>query len=106
MKKMETMETMYRCTVCGDVGTVGRCCGEETRVQISGPGLISSPDHYTAGGLEVIEILRAKLTAEEFVGFCKGNALTYIFRAGLKDSAEIDYQKAGYYLELLNKLEK
>ena len=21
----------YRCTVCGRVGTVGRCCGEETR---------------------------------------------------------------------------
>ena len=92
METMETMETMYRCTVCGDVGTVGRCCGEETRVQISGP--------------EIIDILRAKLTAEEFVGFCKGNALTYIFRAGLKDSAEIDYQKAGYYLELLKKLEK
>ena len=27
---------------------------------------INSPEHYTAGGLEVIEILRQKLTAEEF----------------------------------------
>lgn len=24
-------DTLYRCTVCGRVGTVGRCCGEETR---------------------------------------------------------------------------
>ena len=22
---------LWRCTVCGRVGTVGRCCGEETR---------------------------------------------------------------------------
>ena len=24
-------DTLYRCTVCGRVGTVGRCCGNETR---------------------------------------------------------------------------
>lgn len=28
----EAKETdLWRCTVCGRVGTVGRCCGEETR---------------------------------------------------------------------------
>ena len=26
---------MYRCTVCGRVGAVGRCCGDETRERIS-----------------------------------------------------------------------
>ena len=24
-------DTWYRCTICGREGTVGRCCGEETR---------------------------------------------------------------------------
>ena len=24
-------DTKYRCTVCGQVGTVGRCCGRDTR---------------------------------------------------------------------------
>lgn len=24
----------YQCTICGRVGSVGRCCGEETRVRI------------------------------------------------------------------------
>ena len=24
-------DTLYKCTVCGRVGTVGRCCGDETR---------------------------------------------------------------------------
>ena len=64
---------------------------------------VNSPDHYTAGGLEVIEILRLKLSPEEFAGFCKGNALKYILRAGLKGPSEIDYQKAGYYLAELSK---
>ena len=64
---------------------------------------VNSPDHYTAGGLEVIEILRAKLTAEEFAGFCKGNALKYIFRAGLKGSKKTDFEKAIYYLNELKK---
>lgn len=26
---------LWRCTVCGRVGTVGRCCGEETREPVS-----------------------------------------------------------------------
>lgn len=28
--------SMYECTVCGRVGTVGRCCGLETRRPYSG----------------------------------------------------------------------
>ena len=24
-------DTWYKCTICGRVGTVGRCCGDETR---------------------------------------------------------------------------
>lgn len=26
---------LWRCTVCGRVGTVGRCCGEETREPVN-----------------------------------------------------------------------
>lgn len=26
---------LWRCTVCGRVGTVGRCCGEETRERVT-----------------------------------------------------------------------
>lgn len=28
---MRMSDTLYKCTVCGRVGTVGRCCGDETR---------------------------------------------------------------------------
>lgn len=24
-------DTLYRCTICGRIGSVGRCCGDETR---------------------------------------------------------------------------
>ena len=67
---------------------------------------VNSPSHYTAGGTEVIEVLLLQLTPEEFIGFCKGNALKYIFRAGLKGPSETDYKKAIYYLEMLSKIEK
>jgi hypothetical protein len=25
------MDTLWRCTICGQIGTVGRCCGNGTR---------------------------------------------------------------------------
>ena len=41
----------------------------------------TSPAHYKQGGLEVITILRKKMSKEEFKGFCKGNILKYVLRA-------------------------
>ncbi len=43
---------LWRCTVCGRIGTVGRCCGEETRepaVSVQ-PGPLAHPSvfHYAA----------------------------------------------------------
>jgi len=28
---------LWRCTVCGRIGSVGRCCGEETREPVQAP---------------------------------------------------------------------
>lgn len=61
---------------------------------------VTSPAHYKQGGLEVITILRKKLTKEEFKGFCKGNILKYVLRAEYKNGAE-DYRKAAQYLKWL-----
>lgn len=57
----------------------------------------TSPDHYKQGGLEVIDIWRAKLSTEELVGFFKGNVLKYVMRAEQKNGLE-DYRKAAVYL--------
>ena len=63
---------------------------------------INHPQHYTEGGLEVIDILQAKMTPEEFKGFLRGNVLKYIFRAHIKNRTE-DLRKAGWYLDRLLK---
>ncbi len=64
---------------------------------------VNHPDHYTSGGIETIEILRAKLTPEELDGFLKGNVIKYITRAGKKGGALEDMKKAQWYLTELIK---
>ena len=56
-------------------------------------------------GLEAVDIIRARLTEEEFRGWCKGNALKYMLRAGLKDDEGQDVRKGmkfmGWLAEML-----
>lgn len=56
--------------------------------------MINHPEHYTShpSGVECIEIA-------EHMNFCCGNALKYIWRAGLKNDAVEDLNKAKWYLE-------
>lgn len=55
---------------------------------------VNHPSHYTAFGAEVIEIT-------EHLGFCRGNAVKYIARAGRKDpELEVqDLEKARWYID-------
>jgi hypothetical protein len=62
---------------------------------------VNSPDHYTAGGIETIDYLAAKLSPDELRGFLLGNALKYLSRAGKKGGARTDYEKARWYVERL-----
>lgn len=63
---------------------------------------INHPDHYTAGGIETIDIIKAKMSKEEFLGFLKGNVIKYITRSGQKGTDETkDLKKAQFYLDLL-----
>lgn len=62
---------------------------------------VNHPAHYTAGGIECIDYLRAKLTPDEFAGFLRGNCLKYLSRAGKKGGARQDYEKAAWYLARL-----
>jgi len=52
---------------------------------------------YDAGGLEVLEIIRAKLTPEQYQGFCLGNAIKYTCRANHKGDYDRDLEKAEFY---------
>lgn len=59
---------------------------------------VERPAHYNAGSIECIDAIRAALTEEEFRGYCKGNALKYIWRERHKGHPGEDLQKAEWYL--------
>ena len=63
--------------------------------------MVNHPPHYTAGGMETIDYIEAKLSPEAFAGYCRGNALKYISRAGQKGDADEDIRKAIWYLTRL-----
>jgi hypothetical protein len=60
------------------------------------PDPVNHPSHYTDGKIEVIDYIEDKK-----LGFCLGNAVKYISRAGKKDpTKEIeDLNKAAWYIE-------
>lgn len=62
---------------------------------------VNSPEHYTVGGIEAIDYMRAKSTPEEFRGFLKLTALKYLSRSGHKESALKDFKKCRWYLDKL-----
>jgi hypothetical protein len=66
--------------------------------------LVNTPAHYTAGGIETIDYIRAKLTTDQLRGYYLGNLIKYLSRAQHKDGAR-DYKKAEVYLRWLNELE-
>ena len=62
--------------------------------------------YYDAGGFEVQEIIKAKLTPEQYVGFCLGNQMKYALRANFKGQRKRDFEKLKYYADFLNEFEK
>ena len=63
---------------------------------------INHPKHYTASAIESIEVIEAW-----GLGFCLGNVVKYICRAGLKGSKIEDLKKAQWYLNReIERLEK
>ena len=63
---------------------------------------VENPSHYT-GSIETIDYIRAQLSTAEWVGYCKGNAIKYISRAGKKEGNDPrqDVKKAIWYLTWL-----
>lgn len=62
--------------------------------------MVNDPPHYTIGpakcracgeGIECIDITK-------HMDFCKGNALKYLWRSGLKGDAREDLLKARWYI--------
>lgn len=64
--------------------------------------MVNDPPHYKQGDVECIDAIKAALTPDEWRGYCKGNALKYIWRERHKGGDE-SLQKAIWYLNRLNK---
>jgi len=71
----------------------------ESRPQEHDP--VNHPSHYTQGGVECIEAIKAACTGlDGYEGYCTGNAIKYLWRWKHKNGAE-DLRKASWYLGAL-----
>jgi hypothetical protein len=80
----------WHCDLCGYPERQCACHGQVD--------MIEHPPHYCQGEIECIQAIRAALTPEEFRGFCKGNALAYLWRERHK-GGDTDMAKATWYLK-------
>ena len=56
--------------------------------------MVNHPEHYKGNKFEVIDII------EDYdLGFCMGNAIKYLLRAGKKDDEIQDLNKALWYVQ-------
>jgi hypothetical protein len=58
--------------------------------------------YYDAGGLEAIEVIKAKLTPDQYIGYLLGNQLKYSQRANFKGSFDRDIEKVSIYSRMLS----
>lgn len=66
-----------------------------------GKDMVNQPAHYTSGGIECLDAIRASMTEEAFKGFLKGNVLKYMWRYEKKFNPTEDLKKAQWYLKHL-----
>ena len=69
---------------------------------ISDEDMVYYPPHYTVGGYEALDVIRAKLSPEEWQGAMKFNVLKYLMRANYKGHHDQDCEKALFYMKELS----
>lgn len=63
--------------------------------------MVNKPRHYTAGGIECIEAIKAAIGGLKGIeAFYTGNAIKYLWRWKLKNGTE-DLEKAKRYIDYL-----
>lgn len=71
---------------------------------------VNNPDHYQSElGIECIDAIRAAMSLDEFIAYCRGSAIKYSWRTGKKDPAKAaeDLRKGAWYLtRAANEIEK
>lgn len=70
--------------------------------KVEKPEAVNHPLHY--GGdttYECIKVLKAWMSADEYRGFLRGNAIKYLCRTGKKDETVQELKKAAWYINKL-----
>jgi len=67
------------------------------------PDMVNHPPHYTQGGIEMLDYIKAKFPPEQYVGFLRGNIEKYNTRIGLKDDSVQEAAKIEFYAKELHK---
>ena len=65
--------------------------------------MVNHPPHYTNGGIETIDFIKAKLTPDEYRGFLKGTCIKYASRLGNKLNTD-DAGKLAWYANKLGEV--
>lgn len=70
---------------------------EQGTVLLPDREMVDSPSHYAAqGSIECIEAMESMLSAEEFIGYLRGNSFKYRWRFRHKNGKQ-DLDKAEWY---------
>jgi len=62
---------------------------------------VHSPSHYNAFDIECIDAIQASMSPIEFQGYCKGNAMKYLWRYTYKGKPMQDLDKGQWYWKRL-----
>lgn len=74
------------------------CCGKEHNAD-----MVNHPSHYTQGGIECIDALKAATVSKTGIeAVCTANAIKYLWRYEEKNGIE-DVKKAKWYIDRLIK---
>ena len=78
--------------------TEGECCDKEPDID-----MVNHPSHYTQGGIECIDALKAATVSKTGIeAVCTANAIKYLWRYEEKNGIE-DVKKARWYIDRLIK---
>jgi hypothetical protein len=67
--------------------------------------MVNKPPHYLVGGIESIDVIKAKLTPEQYEGYLMGTRMAYDLRYPFKGSYVQDLKKSNWYADKLIELQ-
>ena len=92
----------YRMDIIAKNGNTGEHY-EKIKSAYSTKDAVNNPEHYTQGGIECIDAIKASMSNIEYLGYLKGNCQKYVWRYRNKGNMRQDLAKAKWYLEELEK---